>query len=169
MSHYETPEYEVLLKDDVYEKRLYKDFYIVEYENPNDPDVNNGFGTLFNYIGKSNDQEEKISMTIPVIKEVTSQGMKMAFVVPQSNWHNIPQPKDKRLKISKFDHGLFASVTYSGSSNPSREQVQIQNLEAWLVKNNFIRLSNYMIAIYNGPYILPMFRRNEILVRVSDT
>ncbi len=168
MSHYETPEYEVKVKDGHFEKREYKDFYIVEYENPNDPDVSSGFGTLFQYIGKTNDQNEKISMTIPVIKEITSSGMKMAFVVPQSKWQNIPKPTDKRLKITKFDKGTFASVTYSGSSTSSKEIEQIQRLEAWLVKNNLTKDSNFMIAIYNGPYILPMFRRNEILVRVME-
>lgn len=168
MGHYETPEYTVTLKDDNFELREYKDFYIVEYDNPNDPDLSYGFGTLFQYIGKTNDQNEKINMTIPVIKEITSSGMKMAFVVPQSKWHNIPLPTDKRLKITKFDKGTFASIAYSGSSTSSKEIEQIQRLEAWLVKNNLTKDSNFMIAIYNGPYILPMFRRNEILVRVME-
>jgi len=47
MSHYESPEYEIKSKEDNYEIREYKDFYIVEYENPNDPDLSYGFGTLF--------------------------------------------------------------------------------------------------------------------------
>ena len=34
------------------EIRLYDDFFIVEYENQNDPDINYGFGTLFKYISK---------------------------------------------------------------------------------------------------------------------
>ena len=168
MGHYETPEYTVTIKEDRFEIREYKDFYIVEYDNPNDPDLSYGFGTLFNYIGKTNDQNEKISMTIPVIKEVTSSGMKMAFVVPQSKWNNIPHPTDKRLQISKFDKGTFATITYSGSSTTSKEQKQIQLLEAWIADKNLSRHSNFMIAIYNGPYVPPMFKRNEILVRVSD-
>lgn len=168
MGHYETPEYTVTLKDDNFELREYKDFYIVEYDNPNDPDLSYGFGTLFQYIGKTNDQNEKISMTIPVIKEITSSGMKMAFVVPQNKWHNIPKPTDKRLKITKFDKGTFASVTYSGSSTASKEKEQIQLLEAWLVRNKLTKISNFMVAIYNGPYILPMFRRNEIIVKVME-
>ncbi len=168
MSHYETPEYTVTIKEDIFEMREYKDFFIVEYDNPNDPDLSYGFGTLFQYIGKTNDQNEKINMTIPVIKEITSSGMKMAFVVPQSKWHNIPLPTDKRLKITKFDKGTFASITYSGSSTSSKEQKQIQLLETWIADKNLSPRSNFMVAIYNGPYILPMLRRNEILVRVSD-
>ena len=168
MSHYETPDYDVLEKEAHFEIREYKDFYMVEYDNPTDPDLSYGFGTLFKYISKSNDQNEKISMTIPVIKEVTAQGMKMAFVVPQSNWNNIPLPTDKRLTVTKFEKGTFAANTYSGSSYTKKEQQQIELLESWILKKDLKPHSNYMIAIYNGPYVPPMFKRNEILVRVSD-
>jgi len=167
MSHYESPEYEIKSKEDNYEIREYKDFYIVEYENPNDPDLSYGFGTLFKYIGKENDQNESISMTIPVIREVTSSGMKMAFVVPQSKWDNIPHPTDKRLKISKFDKGIFATITYSGSLTLDKERKQIQLLQAWIHEKNLSPLSNFMVANYNGPFTPSIFRRNEILVRVE--
>ena len=38
MSKYERPEYEVILSEDPFELREYKDFYIVEYDNEGDPD-----------------------------------------------------------------------------------------------------------------------------------
>ena len=157
MSKYETPAYEIKLKEGDFELRTYKDFYIVEYENASDPDLNYGFGTLFRYISKSIDRNEKISMTIPVIKEVTERGLKMAFVVPQSHWNNIPHPIDEKLKIGKFDEGTFATLTYSGSSTAHKEQRQIELLETWIAGKNLTVRSNFMVAIYNGPYILPMF------------
>jgi len=106
-------------------------------------------------------------MTIPVIREVTSSGMKMAFVVPQSKWDNIPHPTDKRLKISKFDKGIFATITYSGSLTLDKERKQIQLLQAWIHEKNLSPLSNFMVANYNGPFTPSIFRRNEILVRVE--
>lgn len=167
MSHYESPEYEIKSKEGAFEIRDYKDFYIVEYDNPSDPDLSYGFGTLFKYIGKENDQNESISMTIPVIKEVTDSGMKMAFVVPQSKWNNIPHPTDKRLKVTKFEKGVFATLTYSGSSTSSKERKHIQLLQTWIAEKNLSPQSNFMVAIYNGPFIPPLFKRNEILVRVE--
>jgi len=169
MARYETPAYEVTLKEGNFELRIYKDFYIVEYENPNDPDLNYGFGTLFRYISKSNDRSEKISMTIPVIKEVTSKGLKMAFVVPQSFWDNIPRPTDETLKIGKFEEGLFATLTYTGSWTTEKEQKQIKRLEAWVAEKQLSIASNYMVAAYNGPFVPPMLRRNEVMVRVIAT
>lgn len=168
MARYETPEYEVMLKEDKFELRKYKDFYIVEYENPGDPDLNYGFGTLFRYISRSNDQNEKINMTIPVIKEVTGKGLKMAFVVPQSYWNKVPIPTDERLKIAKFEEGEFATLTYSGSWSSEKEDKQIRLLEAWAREKHLTIVSNFMVAAYNGPYVPPMLRRNEVMVRVSN-
>jgi len=167
MSRYESPEYEIKDKVDEFELREYKEFYIVEYESESDPDLSYAFGTLFKYIGRGNDQNEQINMTIPVIKEVTTNGLKMAFVVPQSKWQNIPHPTDKRLKITRFDKGLFATITYTGLSTSAKEKKQIQLLDTWIADKQLSIISNFMIAIYNGPYILPMLRRNEIIVRVE--
>lgn len=167
MSHYESPEYHVRFKEDAFELREYYDFYIVEYENPSDPDLDRGFGTLFRYISSDNVENEKISMTIPVIKEVTEWGQKMAFVVPREKWERIPTPKDPRLKVQKFEQGLFATLTYSGNSSPRKEEAQMRILEKWVHQKNYTITSNFMVAIYNGPYVPPFFRHNEVMVRVA--
>ncbi|OJF94635.1 hypothetical protein AX762_01855 [Alkalibacterium sp. 20] len=83
MSKYETPDYDVVLKEEDFEIRKYVDFYIVEYENLNNEDSNSSFGTLFKYISSDNKANEKISMTVPVIQEETEEKKKMAFVVPE--------------------------------------------------------------------------------------
>ena len=166
MSKYETPEYEVIMKDNEYEIRKYTDFFIVEYENEMDPEINKGFGSLFNYISSDNKEKEKISMTTPVIQEVTSANKKMAFVVPGKFGQQIPEPNNPNLKIKKFDEGLFAVIQYSGFSNKSKELQREKKLESWISDNVYQRKSNYMLAFYNAPFTLPMLRRNEIWVRV---
>ena len=54
MAKYERPAYTVLLSEYPFELREYRDFYVVEYANAADPDVDSGFGTLFRYISKDN-------------------------------------------------------------------------------------------------------------------
>jgi len=103
MSHYESPEYQIKFKEDAFELREYYDFYIVEYENPSDPDLDRGFGTL----------------------------------------------------------------TYSGNSSPRKEEAQMSILEKWVHQKNYTITSNFMVAIYNGPYVPPFFRHNEVMVRVA--
>ncbi|MDY0143087.1 MAG: heme-binding protein [Bacteroidales bacterium] len=166
MSKSETLDYDVLIKEDEFEIRKYLDFFIVEYENENDPDIMNGFGSLFKYISSDNKENEKISMTTPVIQEVTKEKKKMAFVVPGKFGENIPEPNNKNLKVKKFDEGLFGAIQYSGFSNKSKELKMKKKLEDWILEKGYISQSNYMLAFYNAPFVPPMLRRNEIWVRI---
>ncbi|UJF15418.1 heme-binding protein [Jeotgalibaca sp. MA1X17-3] len=166
MSKYETPDYEVLIKDGAFEIRKYVDFSIVEYEDASDPEITKGFRSLFKYISSDNKENEKISMTVPVIQEVTKEMKKMAFVVPGKFTEQIPEPNNPNLKIKPFDEGLFGTIRYSGLSNETKELEMKNKLEAWILENGYKRESNDMLASYNAPFTLPMLRRNEIWVRV---
>ncbi|OJF92817.1 heme-binding protein [Alkalibacterium sp. 20] len=168
MSKYETPDYDLVLEDDPYEIRKYVDFYMVEYDNRDDPKIDKGFGTLFKYISSDNKENEKISMTIPVIKEETDENMTIAFVVPEKYWGNIPEPNNPNLKIEKFDEGLFATVRYSGKTSKAKESKMKEKLKEWVEGKSYVKQSNYMVAVYDGPLTLPMRRRNEVWVRITD-
>lgn len=167
MGRYETPYYSVVLSEDSFEIREYSEFDVVEYDNDSDPYISRGFGTLFSYISDNNKQNQKISMTVPVIEEIKLDKMKMAFVVSKKLKDNIPEPNDDNLKIRKFDSGVFAVVKYSGFSNRDKESKMIQRLEEWYTGKGYSRISNYMLAFFNPPFTPPMFRRNEIMVRVE--
>lgn len=167
MGRYETPDYNVVLEEGNFEIRDYKDFYIVEYDNDNDPGIQRGFGTLFNYISSDNRENEKIKMTVPVIEELKGNKKKMAFVVPSKFGDKIPKPNNPNLNVKKFLTGRFAVIRYSGSSNKAKEDDKKDKLSAWLREKGYSEVSNYMLAFYNAPFIPPMFRRNEIIVRVN--
>ena len=144
MSKYETLDYEVVIKENEYEIRKYLNFYIVEYENANDPDINNGFRSLFNYISSDNKENEKISMTTPVIQEVAEENKKIAFVVPEKFGENVPEPNNQNIKVKKFDEGLFGAIQYSGFSNKSKELEMTKKLEEWILEKHYEKQSNYM-------------------------
>lgn len=169
MSAYETPNYDILLKEEEYEIRKYVDFFIVEYENTDDPEIKKGFGSLFKYISSDNEENEKISMTVPVIKDESSENTKMAFIVPEKYREQIPQPNNPNLKIKHFDEGLIASIHYSGFSNEKKESKMKDKLAAWILAKEYQKQSDYLVASYNAPFVPPMLRRNEILVRISQT
>lgn len=153
MSKYETLDYDVLLKES-------------EYENDNEN--TSGFRFLFKYISNDNKDKKKISMTTPVIQEVSNENRKIAFVVPGKLADQIPEPNNPDLKVKKFDEGLFGVIQYSGFSNKNKEIKMMKKLEDWILKNNYKKESNYMLASYNAPFIPPMFRRNEIWIRVIE-
>lgn len=166
MAGYESPDYHVALRDKPFEIRLYQEFFIVEYDNERDPYIENGFGTLFRYISNDNKEHKKIAMTIPVIEEVTDGKTKMAFVVPGMFGDRVPEPNSPNLRVQKFDAGTFAVVGYSGRSTRKKEAVLKMRLADWLVSVGYKGEGNYMLAFYNPPFVPPMFRRNEIMIRV---
>jgi len=167
MGKYESPSYKVLTKDGNFEVREYSDFYVIEYDNDFDPEINQGFGTLFNYISSDNEDKMKISMTVPVIEEVTGDKKKMAFVVPAQFGEDIPKPNSSHLSVKKFDQGIFATITYSGFTNNTKEEKMKNHLENWLDAKGYTGQSNYMLAQYNPPFVPPMFRKNEIIIRIK--
>jgi len=166
MGKYETPKYDILLKENEFEIREYVDFFVVEYENSKDPEIQEGFRTLFKYISNDNVDKEKISMTVPVIQQEFRENKKMAFVVPKKFGTEIPKPNNPNVEVKKFDKGLFAVIRYSGFSNESKETRMKEKLEKWILEKNYIIESNFMLAFYNPPFVPPMFRKNEIWVRV---
>ena len=167
MSKYETLDYKIVLEDQDIEIREYSNFLIVEYEDVNDPEIKEGFRSLFTYISDDNKDNKKISMTTPVIQEVTPKMKKIAFVVPKKFGDYAPLPNNPNLKVSKFEKGLFAVIRYSGFSSDAKESKKKKKLETWILENKYERQSNYMLASYNAPFSLPMLRRNEIWVRVN--
>ncbi|WP_414839133.1 SOUL family heme-binding protein [Carnobacterium sp. TMP28] len=168
MSKYETPNYDIVMKEEEFEIRKYADFFIVEYENSDDPEIKNGFGSLFKYISSDNEEKEKISMTVPVIREETGKNQKMAFVVPGKYRDKIPEPTNSNLTIKKFEEGLFGSIRYSGFSTTAKELKMKNNLEQWLLEKGYQQQSTVLVASYNAPLVPPMLRRNEILVRIHS-
>lgn len=168
MGRYETPDYEVVKSDNNFQLRKYESFYIVEYYNIKDPEITNGFNTLFRYISRDNRENKKISMTVPVIEEVKSDKMKMAFVLPKEYWDKTPVPNSEYLNIRFIEEGLFAVVKYGGKSTPDIEAEKIELLKNWIEGNNLKTISDFMLAFYNPPFVPGILRRNEILVRVNN-
>lgn len=42
-----------------------------------------------------------------------------------------------------------------------------EKLDKWISEKDYKKLSDYIRASYNAPMTLPMFRRNEVWIRVS--
>ncbi len=165
MSKYETPDYEVILTEDDIEIRQYNEFDIVEYTGSLSGD--SGFRNLFSYISDDNEQKQKISMTIPVIQQKTKNNKTMAFVVPEKFKKDVPKPNNPNIKVKTFESGLFAVIKYSGFATVNKEMKMQEKLDKWISEKDYKKLSDYIRASYNAPMTLPMFRRNEVWIRVS--
>jgi len=174
---YEEPKYKTIKTTDVYEIREYDDRLAVEIEYSNQ---DSGFRYLFNYISGENKSSEKVKMTVPVTQSVkinmttpvtqSSQGgkMKMQFFLPSKfTIKNAPQPTNERVNLIIIKGGVYAVISYSGrltNRNYSKHYKQIINQ---LNKDNIEFIEPAIRATYNGPFTLPIFRRNEIMIKIN--
>ena len=161
----EEANYEVVEKNSIYEIRKYSDRLAVETITDNQ---NSSFRKLFNYISGNNKTNEEIKMTTPVTRIEKEGRMTMQFYLPQKfNQNNVPDPKRSDVEIINIEGGYFAVLRYSGRSSDKNFIKHKNILLNELNKNNVSIKSSPIMATYNSPFTLPLFRRNEVMFKIS--
>lgn len=176
-----------------YEIRKYGVRYACETENLN----GKGFGALAGYIGvgtkpqnegetgismtapvvTAEEKGESIAMTAPVVTEDVGGGMKkMQFILPAKydSMDKIPKPTNPKVKITKVPAASGAVHKFGGSCNDETGRVQVQKLIEQLKEDGIEidekkALENYLLWQYHPPFTIPMFRRNEVWVDLSES
>ncbi len=162
---YEESKYDVVKSNEIYEIRKYSDRLVVQALNTNQ---NNSFRKLFNYISGANETNEKIKMTIPVTEIKKKGNVTMQFYLPSKfNKDNVPNPSRSDLEIVKIEQGYYAVISYSGRASEKNFIKHKEILENELKKDNISIVGPAIKATYNGPFTLPMLRRNEAMFEVN--
>tara|TARA_B100001996_G_scaffold26933_1_gene20722 strand:+ start:1018 stop:1590 length:573 start_codon:yes stop_codon:yes gene_type:complete len=161
----EEAEYNIVNKTDIYEIRYYEDRYVVQVF---DLGQDNSFRKLFNYISGSNNKSEKINMTIPVTESINKNKQVMQFYLPSKfTKDTIPTPSNSDVEISTIKAGFYAVIKYSGRSSDKNFLKHSKILQQELLKDKILIIGPAIKATYNGPFILPPFRRNEAMFNVD--
>ena len=173
----EEPQYQVVKSTKNYEVRKYNKRLAVEVEYSIE---NSGFRYLFNYISGENTTSEKINMTVPVIQSIkidmtppvtqfNKDGkMLMQFYLPSKfTMETAPKPTNKRVKLVSIDRGHYAILKYSGRSSNKNYLKKIKKLQEFLVNDNHEILDVGTKATFNGPFTLPILRRNEAMIKIK--
>ena len=161
----EEAKYDVVKSNEIYEIRKYSDRLVVQALNTNQ---NNSFRKLFNYISGDNETNEKIKMTIPVTQMKKKGNMTMQFYLPSKfNKDNVPNPSSTDVKIVNIEGGYYAVIRYSGRASDKNFIKHKEILENELTKDNISIVGSAIKATYNGPFTLPMLRRNEAMFEVN--
>ena len=162
---YEESNYEVIVKNEIYEIRKYSDRLAVETMTSG---IDSNFRKLFNYISGKNDTQEKIKMTTPVTQVEKDGNMSMQFNLPSKfNSENVPNPSKEDVKIVNIEGGYYAVLRYSGRASDKNFLKHKEFLEKELKKNNISIISPPIRATYDSPFTLPMNRRNEAMFKVK--
>ena len=161
---YEEANYEVVKTNKVYEIRKYSDRLAIETTTSNQ---DSSFRKLFNYISGNNDKSEEIKMTIPVTQMEKKGKMTMQFYLPSKfNKDNAPSPSRSDVEIVNIEGGYYAVIIYSGRTTDKNFIKHKNILEKELLNNKISIISLSIRATYNGPFTLPMLRRNEVMFKI---
>ena len=162
---YEEANYQVIKTNELYEIRKYSDRLAVETATSNQ---NSGFRKLFNYISGKNQTNEEIKMTTPVTEMERKGNMTMQFYLPlKYDKNNVPIPSRSDVEIVNILGGYFAVIRYSGRSSDKNFMKHKDILENELKKDDISILGPPIKATYNGPFTLPMLRRNEVMFEIN--
>ncbi|XP_077238830.1 SOUL heme-binding family protein [Tasmannia lanceolata] len=154
-----------------------------------------GFTILANYIGvlgqPQNKKPEKIAMTAPVITKtaddtsekiamtapVITQGnggsekkmVTMQFVLPgkYKRIEEVPAPMDERVVIGEEGERKYGVVRFSGVASDEVVEERVERLKKSLERDGFKVVGKFLLARYNPPWTLPVFRTNEIMLPVE--
>ncbi len=182
--------YQVVQQDGQFEIRDYAPMVVAETRvDANFKKAgNSAFRKLFAYISGKNTASEKIAMTSPVVAEQKAQasGEKIAmtapvtarkdgdtwlyrFVLPQTyTIDNAPVPLDPQVSLAEVPQKRVATVRFSGRSTESARERHTKALTRWMESQKLPATSKPRWAGYNAPWALPPFRRNEVLIDISD-
>ena len=162
---YEEANYEVMKKNEIYEIRKYSDRLAIETEISSQ---GSSFRKLFKYISGDNEDNEEIKMTTPVTQVEKKGSMTMQFYLPSKfNKENIPNPSNPDVKILNIKGGYYAAIIYSGRASDKNFIKHKNILENELKKDNITILSPPIKATYDGPFTLPLRRRNEAMFEIN--
>ncbi|MEO7105897.1 MAG: heme-binding protein [Rhodoferax sp.] len=118
-------------------------------------------------------QSEKIAMTAPVTIE-PSMGMsgtgkwRVHFVMPSEyTLASLPTPNNSAVHLREVPTTTLAVVTYSGFNTQHRIQQETENLTRWMQIKKLKAKGGALLARYDPPWTLPIWRRNEVQFEVS--
>ena len=173
----EEPKYQILKSNNNYEIREYNDRLAVEVTYSNE---DSGFRYLFNYISGENTTSEKVSMTVPVTQSVkidmtapVTQSKKdgklvMQFYLPSKFTINTaPKPTNSKVSLVVLEGDIYAVIKYSGRATDKNFQKHYKELKEYLIKDNINFTEPAIRATFNGPFTLPVFRRNEVMMKID--
>jgi len=122
-------------------------------------------------------QSAKIAMTAPVTIEPQMNSMSMEtskqwlvkFIMPsQYTLTTIPKPKNSAVNLREVSSKQYAVLKYSGFNFQSRVQTKTQEVLDWAAKKNLQVIGQPQLSRYDPPWTLPLLRRNEIMIEISN-
>jgi hypothetical protein len=116
----------------------------------------------------------KIAMTAPVVTEASGANEStMSFIMPSEykKLEDLPVPSDSRVKLHEIPSQTFACITMNGGfwteSNVHTMETKLSD-EITKTKWKIVDGAKFKVARFNPPWTLPMYRKTELMIEVSQ-
>jgi hypothetical protein len=107
-------------------------------------------------------------MTAPVLtKDGSGSYDMMFFMLEVENEEELPQPNSDRVLIERINLGKVVAIKFGCWVTKSSINKHRKEIEKYMVLNNLEPISDLMVAQYNSPWVIPPFRKNELIYRVK--
>ena len=167
----EQPKYELISKDGRFEIRHYQPVHVAQttVQESFSSGLRTGFRRIANYIFGGNAEEQKISMTAPVISTMPNQeSVDVLFVMPQSySLQTLPEPNLSNVELHKEDWSDVAVYRFGGWATEDRVIEIQEKLQDILDERGIRTMGKWRVAQFNPPMIPPPFRKNELMVQIQ--
>jgi hypothetical protein len=183
MSRVERPEYTVEASDGAIEIRDYAPMIVAEavVNGERRAAIREGFRLIAAYIFGANkpnakiqmtapvqQQRQTIAMTAPVTQQAEGDAWTVSFVMPKS-WtlDTLPAPTDSRVSLKPIPARRYVAITFSGRAGDASIEVRTAELRRYAADHKLETKGEPLLAFYNPPWTLPLFRRNEIMLELA--
>jgi hypothetical protein len=184
MSRVEHPDYKVTMNDGAIEIRAYGPMIAAEAEVKGERKIaiNEGFRLIAAYIFGANtpnakiamtapvqqQSAQKIAMTAPVTQQTTGDSWTVRFIMP-SSWtlETLPAPNDPLVRLKLVPARSMLAIRFSGTASDSLIQAKTDELRRYAADKKLATTGEPLLAFYNPPWTLPLFRRNEIMLELA--
>ena len=167
---YKEPQYNLIKKDGKIEIRQYSEYVIAKTSiNHGDLEENNNmFRTLAGYIFEGNADNQSIPMTAPVITQNNNSNYEMIFfMLDVDEPKKLPVPNNRDVILEKMEIGKTVSIRFGLWATEKRVSYYKKILDGYIKENNLKIDSELMVAQYTSPWVLPPFRKNELIYKIK--
>ena len=170
-SRADEPSYQTIESDGAIEIRKYPALVTAgtEARGPRRDALNEGFRALADYIFAKSRRGPKIAMTVPVLSNTDGSGSwRTRFIMPAGTVRAALPGAPSGVELTSEPPARVAAIRFSGRADDATLDTKEGALRSWLQLRGLPNEGKAVHAYYNAPFLPGPFRRNEVMIVLSD-